>query len=255
MKKTFKARIAVSLLALAAMAFPAAAQVAVVNAAGFQANAPVAPGSIASAFGTFTGATTAPAASTPLPTTLGGAQLSVDGAAAPLFFVSAGQINFQTPSSLTPGRHTVTVSVSGSQVATGFLDVSEAFPGLFILDPADVNAPAAALNQDYSVNGPSNPAAKGSVVQLYATGQGPVEAPVADGELAPSDSLSPATLATAVYFAGIEGQVQFSGLAPGFVGVWQINAFVPANSVSGKVPVFVKLDNGLTSNHVSIWVQ
>ena len=47
----------------------------------------------------------------------------------------------------------------------------------------------------------------------------------------------------------------FSGLAPGFVGVWQINAFVPANSVSGKVPVFVKLDNGLTSNHVSIWVQ
>lgn len=255
MKKTLSARIAVSMFALVALSLPAAAQLAVVNAAGFQANAPVAPGSIASAFGAFSGATFQANDALPLPTTLGGAQLTIDGAAVPLFFASEGQINFQVPSALEAGRHQAAVTVNGSQVATGFVDIAEAFPGIFILDPSNVDAPGAVLNQDGSVNGPNNPAARGSVVVVFATGQGPVENPVSDGAAAPGDTLSPATLATEVWFGGISGPVAFSGLAPGFVGLWQINATVPSNSVTGKVPVFVKINNGLTSNHVSIWVS
>ncbi len=255
MKKTLKARVAVSLLALAALASPAAAQVAVVNAAGFQANAPVAPGSIASAFGAFTGATFQANESLPLPTMLGGAQLLVDGAAAPLFFASETQINFQVPSALAAGRHQISVTVGGSEVATGFLDVAESFPGIFILDPTNPDAPGAVLNQDFSVNGPNNPAARGSVIIIFGTGQGPVDNAVADGAAASGSPLSTATRATEAWFGGIEGAVAFSGLAPNFVGLWQINATIPSNSVTGKVPVFLKINNGLTSNHVSIWVS
>ena len=259
MRNFHKAKLAVLLLGLTAFTAPAAAQVAVVNAAGFQANAPVAPGSIASAFGTFTGAAFAASDAVPLPTTLGGAQLLVDGAATPLFFASAGQINFQTPAGLTAGRHQVSVTVNGSEVAAGFVDVSGSYPGIFILDPASVDLPGAVLNQDGSVNGPDNPAARGSVVVIFGTGQGPVDNAVADGTATPADTLSTSTLSTRAWFAGIEGAVAFSGLAPNFVGLWQINTVVPANSVTGKVPLFVTIGEtpagAVSSNHVSIWVS
>lgn len=257
--KRIATRLTFSLFALAALVAPSFGQtgVAVVNAAGFQANFPVSPGSLASAFptgGTFTGATTAGAVETPLPTTLGGAQLLVDGTAAPLIFVFEGQINFQVSSTLAAGRHTVSVTVGGSEVASGSLDVIEAAPGVFSLDPADVQMPGAVLNQDNSVNGPDNPAARGSVVIVFGTGQGPLDGAVADGAPAPADTLISATTLTKAFVAAQEQTVIFSGLAPGFIGLWQTNVDLD-DSVTGAVPLFLQLgDRGLTSNGVTIWV-
>lgn len=258
MKRTIATRLTIAALALTALALPGAAQtgVAVVNAAGFQRNFPVSPGSLASAFptgGAFAGVTQAGATETPLPTTLGGAQVLIDGAAAPLIFVTGangGQINFQVPSSLTPGRHTVSITAAGGQVASGNLDVIPAAPGLFF-NPADIAEPGAILNQDFSVNSPANPAAKGSVIQLFATGQGPVDQPVGDGQPTPAAQIS-ATLDTEAWVGGAQRTVLFSGLAPNFVGLWQINVQLDAAD-SGSLPIFVKI-GGLSSNGVAVYV-
>lgn len=257
--KRIATRLTFSLFALAALVTPSFGQtgVAVVNAAGFQANFPVSPGSLASAFptgGAFTGATQAGAVETPLPTTLGGAQLLVDGTAAPLIFVFEGQINFQVSYDLEPGRHTLSVTVNGAEVASGSLDVIAAAPGAFSLNPADPMQPGAVLNQDNSVNGPENPAARGSVVIVFGTGQGPLDGTVADGAAAPGDMLISATTTTKAFVAAQEQTVLFSGLAPNFVGLWQANVDLD-DSVGGAVPLFLQLgDAGLTSNAVTIWV-
>ena len=257
--KRIATRLTFSLFALAALVAPTWAQtgVAVVNAASFRANFPTSPGSLASAFptgGTFAGATLAGATETPLPTTLGGAQLLVDGTAAPLVFVAEGQINFQVSGGLSAGRHTVSVTVGGSEVASGFLDVIPAAPGVFILDPADVREPGAVLNADNSVNGPDNPAPTGSVVIVFGTGQGPLDGSVADGEPAPGDTLISATTLTKAWVGAREQTVLFSGLAPNFIGLWQVNVQLDGE-VTGPTPLFLQLgDGGLASNAVTIWV-
>lgn len=245
--------------ALAALALSAPLQaqtgVAVVNAAGFQPNAPVAPGSLASAFpvdGEFAGAATAAVEELPLPTTLGGAQVLIDGDPAPLVFVAASQINFQIPSGASADRHDLSVTVNGAEVAAGFVDVLSTYPGIFILDPADVFEPGAVLNQDGSVNGPDNPAAPGSVVIAFGTGQGEVDNPVADGEAAAGDPLSRTVAPTEAWVAAQEAAVSFSGLAPGFVGLWQVNLTLP-DGVTGRAALFLK-SGGIASNSVSVWV-
>lgn len=258
MKQKLASRITFSVLALFALSLPLSAQtgVAVVNAASFQPNFPVSGGSLASAFpvgGTFAGATTAGATELPLPTSLGGAMVMVDGAAAPLVFVAESQINFQAPSGLAPGRYPISIMVNGSAVATGNLDTFPANPGIFILDPADPLEPGAVLNQDNSINGPDNPAAQGSTIIIYGTGQGEVDNPVADGTASGSDPLSSVVGETKAFIAAQEATVSFSGLAPGFVGLWQVNAVLP-DGVSGRTAVFVQVGGGLTSNAVSIWV-
>jgi len=247
-----------TLTALAALAFtlPLQAQtgVAVVNAAGFQPNAPVAPGSLASAFpvdGELTGAAQAGVESLPLPTTLGGAQVLINGDPAPLIFASSGQINFQVPSAAPEGRHEISITVGGSEVASGNLDVISTYPGVFILDPANVLEPGAVLNEDNSVNGPDNPAAPGSVVIAFGTGQGEVNPAVADREAA-GTPLSNAVAETEAFVAAQEATVAFSGLAPGFVGLWQVNLTLP-EGVTGRAALFLK-SGGIASNAVTIWV-
>lgn len=232
---------------------PLQAQVAVVNAASFSPNFPVSPGSLASAFGTFAGGAEEIAGTLPLPTTLGGVQILVDGTACPLIFASGGQINFQVPSATTPGRHAVSVTVNGAQVAQGTIDVIAAGPGLFVLDAADVAQPGAVVNADGSINGPDNPASIGDTVLVYGTGLGPLDTPVADGE--PPAGIVRGTSETKVLFADAEGVVHFSGLAPDFVGLWQLNVTIPDRSyITGQVPVLV-IQGGISTNAVSIWVN
>ena len=97
----------------------------------------------------------------------------------------------------------------------------------------------------------ANPAARGSVLQIFATGQGPVDSPVADGTGTPAQQIN-ATLPTTAWVAGAERTVLFSGLTPGFVGLAQINVQLDASD-SGPVPVFITV-NGIASNAVTVYV-
>ena len=210
---------------LASMTLCAAlhAQVTVVNGASFRKEQPLAAGSLASAFGGFTGVAASGAPSLPLPGTLGGVTVTVDGVSSPLLYVSDTQINFVVPSQTAAGMRTIEVkTAAGSKNGTFW--VIQAAPGIFKKD-AEQPARGAILNQDASENQASNPARRGQVISIYATGPGALSQQVPDGSAAPREPLVQTTVTPRVYVAGVEAQIQFSGLDAGFhPALWQINA-------------------------------
>jgi uncharacterized protein (TIGR03437 family) len=219
-----------------------------VNAASFAANA-LSPGSLFSIFGSALAPMSASAPSTPLPLTLADVSVTVNGIAAPLLYVSAQQINAQIPSTVQPGPASVVVRVSGSVSEQATATVTAAAPGIF----TGAENQAAALNADGSANRPDNPASVSSVVSVFFTGPGPVQAVPADGEAAPVAIPDPlATPATAT-IGGMPAQIQFAGLAPGWVGLGQINMKIPALG-SGTFPVVITIGSSV-SNPGNLSVQ
>ena len=232
------------------------AQVTVVSAASFRPEQPVAPGAWAAAFGTFTGVPTLAATDAPFPTSLEGVSVTVDGTAAPVYFISEGQINFLIPYSSSLGVRPIQVHTA-SATLDGTVRIMPEAPALFVKDTSGAEGPpkGAILNQDYSENTSSNMAQRGQVIQIYGSGGGALTTPVDDGALAPSDPLATTTSTPQVFIGGVEAAVQYSGLAPQLVGVWQVNAVIPDKSfLSGHVPVVVFVD-GVDSNEVGIFVS
>ena len=211
-----------------------AAPIALVNAASYEAS--VAPGSIAALFGVALSTQTISASSVPLPKTLGGVTVKIGGIDAPLFFVSPNQINLQVPSGVSVGTANIQVFNSGiaAAVGDGTITVADASPGVFTLDLSGKNQ-AIAQNTDLSRNADfdkvpgARPEASGNVIVIYATGIGNTNPLVVDGQAAPGSPLAQATASTTVTIGGTPAEVLFSGLTPGFVGLWQINVILPTN--------------------------
>ncbi len=182
-----------------------------VNAATFS-GAVLAPGSLISLFGLGIGNVTAAASALPLPTELAQVAVQINRVAAPLLFVSPGQVNVQLPWEISPGTATITVSVQGVASNSISANVGSVSPGVFV-----------AVHADGSPITASNPASAGEVIVVYATGLGAVTGSPVTGQGAPSDppatTLEPATVTIGNVPAGVE----FSGLTPGFVGLYQVN--------------------------------
>ena len=220
-----------------------AADSAVVNAASFLSGAPVAPGSLASVFGAFTGAETLAASQIPLPRRLGETEALIQDSAVPRLFANAEQVNFQVPGGLAAGQYAVEVRVGGQRRGRTSMTVVSRAPGLFV-----------AANADGRLNSASNPARRGDIVVVYGTGQGELTATVADGAAAPASPLAFTTATPAVTIGGRPASVRYSGLAPGFVGLWQINLVIPSDAPAGaSVPLLVT--HGLASNPGSLAIQ
>ena len=252
---------------------PIPSEFSISNAASF-ATIGVASGSLTSLFAA-TGVTqNFFADSLPLPVTLGGILLRVGGSLefnetsgwvyspmgaveAPLLFVGPNQINFQIPPTVgpedsIPGQ---LVRGDGSTMLTTF-QIEAAAPGIFTLAMNGLGQ-AAVLNQDNSLNFGTNPAARGSVIHIFATGGGDPDPPLLAGEPAPPDGnpLVFTQVQPTVMIGSIEARVLFSGMAPGWVGLWQINAEVPPDVTPGPtVPLTVTAD-GVASNTVTIAVN
>jgi len=188
---------------------------------------------------------------------------------APIYYMAADQVNFQVPSNSPVGQNRIAVRVTstGELVAGGSLLVAGVSPGLISINSTGAGQ-AAALNQDSTVNASSNPANQGSIIVLYGTGQGQVSPAVPDGTAAPTGSLSNTVAVPTsdqrtcvnsqpsmcvVFGASALGEVKFSGLAPGYIGLWQINVQVPTG-VTGNVPIRV-ITNGVPSNTVTVAVR
>jgi uncharacterized protein (TIGR03437 family) len=178
----------------------------------------------------------------PISSVLGDVQVTVGGTAAPLMLVSPSQINFQVPSA-TPVN--VLQEIQVAQVSTGQVLASWLFqidaesPGLFTVDGSG-SGQIAAVNADGSLNNGANPAKAGSVVTMYATGQGLIRGMPADGQPAHGlmeTSRTPQVFINSGYVS--PGDVLYSGLAPGFVGLWQINVKIPSDVPPGAVIVFI----------------
>lgn len=230
------------------------AQVAIVNNASFRGDQPVAAGSWAAAFGTFTGVSTTTASSFPLPKTLGGVKVTIDGTDAPLYDVRAGQITFLIPYSATPGLRPVQIT-TGSGNITGSVRVISSGPGIFTKD-TQVPPRGAIRNQDgVTENSSSSPAKRGDVISVYATGTGALSRQPQDGAAPGASPLATTVSTPQVFIGGVAAQVQFSGLNPDAPGLWQINVIVPSQSfITGRVPLRVFLD-GVDSNEVTVFVQ
>ncbi len=188
------------------------------------------------------GDTTASFTAMPVATALGDIQVSVGGKPAPLLFVSPGQINFQVPGA-TPvgGLEEIRVArVSTGQVLASWLfPIDVESPGLFTVDGSG-SGQIVAVNQDGTANNGANPAKAGSIVTLYATGQGAVDGMPPNGQ--PAQGIIPTPETPQVFInSGFvpSADVQFSGLAPGFAGLWQINVTVPADAPPADVIVFL----------------
>ena len=214
----------------------------------------VAAGTILSLFGSNLATGTLAAATLPLPTDLSGAQVKVNGIAAPLYYVSPGQINFQLPSELSGTSVTVVPSLNSVDGPPVIVELLAAAPGLFSRS-SDGTGSGVILKSDFSVVSTSNPAARGSAILIYGTGFGATAPAVASGQIAPGDPGLAKLLATpSVTIGGLPAQVSFAGLAPGFVGLFQINAVIPAGISAGNADVSVTI-NGVASNAVIVAVQ
>jgi uncharacterized protein (TIGR03437 family) len=196
---------------------------AVTDAASFAPR--VAPGALATIFGSNLADSTQQATGFPLPRSMAGATVYINRAPVPLLYVSNTQINFEVPSGLATGTANMYVTRDGGQSATVQFTVVSSGPAIF----QDTSNHAVAQNaSDNSTNSTSHPAASGAVIVVYLTGQGPVDNAVTDGTATPDSPLSTATAIASATIGGTNATVQFLGLTPGFTGLAQANILVPA---------------------------
>jgi len=244
-----------SILSLAlAVGLGLEAQVAIVNNASFRGDQALAAGSWAAAFGNFANVSATTATAFPLPKTLGGVTVKVDGVEAPLYDVRATQITFLIPGGATPGVRPVEIA-TGSATITGNVRIMSSAPGLFTKDTQSPPRGAVRNQDGITENAESTPARRGDVISIFGTGPGAFSSQVADGVAPGAEPLVRTRSMPQVYIGGVEAQVQFSGLNPNAPGLWQINATVPNQAfISGRTAVRAFVD-GVDSNEVTIFVQ
>ena len=172
--------------------------------------------------------------------------VSFNGVPAPLFYVSPNQINAQVPFELPPGGVTVQVSQPSSSVVQQSIVVASAAPGIFTINQQGTGAGVILHAADFSPVSETSPAHPGEFISIYCTGLGQLKSLVADGTAAPNPP--PETvLATEVRVGNIAASVTFSGLAPGFVGLNQINVVIPADATRGTaVPIQIESSWGFS---------
>jgi uncharacterized protein (TIGR03437 family) len=200
---------------------------------------PIAPGEVITLVGSGIGpASSQQPIGSPSSTVLGGTSVLFDGRPAPLLYGAPSQINAIVPFGLSTTTTTqVEVFSQGQAIARLPLSVVSTVPAIFTLDPGGVG-PGAVLNQDSSVNSPSNPADKGSVVSVFATGAGQTDPPGVDGQVAGAILPTP-LLPVSVRISGLDAQITYAGAAPGLIaGVMQVNCLIPPDAPSGPaVPI------------------
>ena len=213
----------------------------VVNNGTFVGSEPLALGDIAAVFGDqFTYGDPQGASTLPLGTSLGNTEVLVNGKPAPVYYVAAGQINFQVPFEAATGDGTIQVVRNGTNGNLIYVNIQSAQPRFLLLGGGYVimTTPAGALTGISS-----NPAKAGDTVVIYVIGLGPTSPSVASGTASPNPA---ATVPQTQVCFGQHSQVTqpvcsvagFAGLTPGLVGLYQINLTIPSGLPKGNVPIF-----------------
>lgn len=181
-------------------------------------------------------------------TSVAATRVLFDGIPGPMIYALSTQTSAMVPYEVA-GRSTVNVAVEyeGVQSTPLAYTVTLTAPGIYTQN-AQGTGPGAILNQNYSINLPSRPAAKGSAVSVYMTGEGFTEGAV-DGAIA-TGLLSP-VLPVSATVGGIPATVTYAGTAPGIVtGAMQVNVQIPSNAPSGSA-VSLAITVGTGSSAVS----
>ena len=236
------------------------------NAASFVPGQSVAPGSLISVFGTELAGALAQADSIPLSTSLGNVSVAFNGIKAPILFVSQGQINAQLPwnvlgAGAASGNVEVIVQRGSASSAVRTASVGAFSPGIFSTQFGTGQAIAITTNgliaaAPGAIPGlTTEPARIGGTIVIYANGLGAVNNPVANGANT-VDALRTTTTTPEVLIGGKNAVVAFSGLAPQFVGVNQLNVVIPEGTPTGDaVPLQLRVGGQTTSDKVTIAVR
>ena len=238
----------------------------VVNNASFAAGTtPLAPGTIAAIFGSnLDDGSQNPFSSFDangeLLTKLGGASVTFNGIPAPIFSAFPGQLNVQVPLNLVGQSAQVVVTVAGQSSDPQTVPIGAESPGIFTTTQTGKGQGAIQIANTTtyaapsgSISGSASRAVKaGEFITIYCTGLGAVNDPPATGKPASSSPLSKTIVTPKVSIGGEAATVSFSGLAPGYVGLYQIDVQIPQGvSGGGAVPLVVSI-NGVESNSVTI---
>ena len=255
-------------LNLAAASGPMIGVGGVVDNASFGAGKPVGSGTIVAVFGSQFASGPTYASAVPLPTSLGGVQILVNGVPAPLFYVDAYQADIQVPFGLSPGQMIVQGVRNGQPGNQISAQVDTIAPRLFTL----MNLPAAPDSSPYGIvinsvdntlalpsnlGVPAHPAHPGDIITIYALGLGPVSPSVNTAAAAPAvEPLARTSNPVTVMFGGgfisaTAATPQYAGLAPNYVGLYQINVAIPPDAPIGNIPVMISMP-GHASNFVEM---
>jgi uncharacterized protein (TIGR03437 family) len=185
----------------------------------------------------------------------GETRIYFDGVAAPMIYSITGQLSCIVPYAVS-GKVSTQVQVEYRGVKGNFVTVPvvAAVPGLFTVDQSGRNQ-VAALNEDYSINSGGRAAARGSIVMLFATGEGQTAPGGTDGK--PASGVYPKpVLPVTVEIGGKTAEVLYFGAAPDLVaGVMQINVRVPADSTVGNAPIVIKVGGEASQTGATIGVR
>lgn len=214
---------------------PSISPAGIVNAASYVAA--VAPGSLAALFGVGLSPGAQGAVRLPLPTQMNATLVLVNGRAAPLFYASPEQINFQVPPDTTAPA-TAVVRQAGVDSDPQTLPLFDAAPGLFSVSQNGRGQGAILHADTFELASSSRPATAGEALAVYLTGLGQTTSP-----------------GPQVTIGGVGADVLFAGDAPGLVGVNQVNVRVPTGVAPGSAVPVRLTHRGRMSNEVTIAVR
>jgi len=215
-----------------------------VNNASWAAAAPVAPGSLVSIFGTGLAGTNQTV-------------VTMNGVAVPVIHAFPLQIDAQIPWEMA-GQTQAQLSIVTDDLAGNTVSVPLAVyaPGIYTMNGSGSGQGAILLNGTATLAAPGHAARRGTdYVSIYATGLGPVSNPPASGAPASGGTYSQTIDSVNVSIGGAPATVSFAGLAPGWVGLYQVNVAVPADASLGDAAPVVLRMGGITSNTVTMAVQ
>jgi uncharacterized protein (TIGR03437 family) len=224
----------------------------VVNAA--DGKLPVAPGGLISVYGQQMAPVNLATKEIPLPTALGESCLTVNGVAVPVLFVSGQQINGQLPTNV-DGNAQMTLRTPGGISDNFNFSILSAAPSVFRSGAAGPDTGLATITR--ADNGelvtPTNPVHPGDSIVIWATGLGRTSPAIDSGMPAPSDPLPYAVIQPTILLGGVALDIQYAGLVPGSVGLYQINAGVP-RSVPLGLSMPLVISQGASSTTLSVRV-
>ena len=228
---------------------------AVANAASF-ARGGVSPGEIVTVFGSTLGPSSLVASKITtagaLDSNLGGTRVLFDGIPAPLIYSVSGQVSAIVPYAVA-GRSSTFVQVEWNGVKSDAqeIPVAPSAPAIFVTDN---QGQGAIVNAEGSINFPASPAAAGSIISIYATGEGETNPALPDGQIV-GDSLPRPKLPVSVTIGGQNAEVLYAGGSPGqSVGLLQVNVRIP-DGITGRQPIVVKIGDNSSQDGVFVSVK
>lgn len=227
------------------------------NAASLQRNAPLAPGSLVTIFGSSLSTGNGEiATAVPLPREIGGTEVRLGDRPLPLLYAGENQINAQVPYDLPlNSQHQLIIRRTDALSVPEEFTVAPVQPAVFAMNQRGFGQGAVVNARTNVLADPANPGSRGDVLTIYCTGLGIVEPGVLEGSVAPANPLSRTRETPVVTIGGVPAQVAFAGLSPGSAGLYQVNVSIPNSVPTGdEVPIVITM-GGVDSNTTTIAIR